>query len=80
MHDFDLKEKIKIVDHHFDDVMEAIGWFGKFTVCLYVVMYLSIIYGAMNIVGAVFLAANIPHHCEVDRDIVDHVLEVCAYV
>jgi len=76
MKDLNSKESIKIIDHHFDNVMEEIGWFGAFTLRLYIVMYLSIIFGAMNIVGAVFLLADVPYHCEINSQIVDYTAKV----
>ena len=70
------KESMKLIDNNFDEAMEEIGWFGIFTIRLYAVMYLCIIFGAMNIVGAVFLAANVSHRCETENDLVQHVVEV----
>ena len=67
---------MKLIDNNFDEAMEEIGWFGIFTIRLYAVMYLCIIFGAMNIVGAVFLAANVSHRCETENDLVQYVVEV----
>ena len=71
-----LTDDAKIIQSNFEEIMEKIGWFGKFTVRLYLVMYLTITYGAMNIVGAVFLAADVQHYCAVDSDVVQHVQQV----
>ena len=76
MKKMDSTKIVKVFDDHFHDVMEEIGWFGNFTIRLYIFMYLSIIYGAMNIIGSVFLEANVAHHCKVPHQIINHVEKV----
>ncbi|CAK8672379.1 unnamed protein product [Clavelina lepadiformis] len=73
------KEKLKLIDGQFDDVMEHIGWCGAFTLRLYAVMFVIIIWGAMNIASAVFLVADVPHQCAIADDLKVYVEETCDF-
>ena len=69
-------EKEKMVTQSFLKIMEEIGWMGKFTIRIFLIMFIIMIYGAMNIVGVVFLAADVSHYCKISEQIKDNITEV----
>ena len=73
-------EKEKILSSWLADVMERVGWMGKFTIRTFILMFIIVTYGAMNIVATVFLSADVPHHCQSNELLMDHLLEVCFLV
>lgn len=63
----------KFLESQFDSIMGHIGWLKKFSVQTYAVMFACVVFGAMNIASTVFIAANTPHTCQVEPEIIKNV-------
>ena len=67
---------IKFVDDHYDELFQYIGWFGKYSVRIFVLILTLITIGAMHIVSPVYTAASPDTTCNITSAFMSDISEV----
>uniref|UniRef100_H2Y4B4 Major facilitator superfamily (MFS) profile domain-containing protein n=1 Tax=Ciona savignyi TaxID=51511 RepID=H2Y4B4_CIOSA len=76
----DITEKeLEFFENNFDEIFEKVGCFGTRSIFVFVTMYIVIMFGAMNIGGTVFLAADMDYQCNLDLNVEQTISKKCNF-